>query len=159
MKGFRIALALVAVAFIVGGGLAVFQGKQAYDQVKTNLVAQQIVTTPDSAIPNVAVDSADAAVAQADVIAVHASEAVKGMLGEDLTYAQIPHENKDGSPLTPDQPEYQARALLSQAASLRTSLYSAAMGFGLAQFVMAMGAALVALGGLGLAGVFALKQR
>lgn len=138
-RAFAITLAVAAVVFIVGGSYALFQGREAYNDVRDRIVAQHIITSEDSAIPGVLVSSADTAIAQADVIEKHASAAVTEMLGKDLPYADIPHENAT-------EAQSAARGLLQQAAGLRSALYGTAVAFKLAQLVEAIGLAFAALG-------------
>jgi len=140
MKKFAtVVLAVFAVGFLVGGAYAVSQGREATNDVRERIVAQNIITSEDAAIPGVLVDSADTAVAQGDVIGVHADEAVTEMLGEPLTYAEIPYQDATDA-------EVAARALLEQAAGLRSALYGTAAAFKLAELVTWLGAAFAALG-------------
>ena len=141
-----IVLAVFSVGFIVGGAYALVQGNQAYNDVKTRILAQHITTSPDAAIPNVLVNSAVTALAEADVIGVHAAEAVKGMVGQDLSYAQIPYQDEKGNPLPEGDPRVAARSLLEDAAGLRSALYGTVAAFKLAELVMMLGVGFAALG-------------
>src|SRR3990172_4767871 len=90
-KAFPIALAFVGLVFVGAGIYTTVQGFNAKDQVRAELVAQNITTTEDAAIPNARVDDAATADAMADIIGVHALEATGGR-----TYAAM------GRFLTPD---------------------------------------------------------
>lgn len=157
-KVFAIVLAVFSLGLVIGGGYATTQGRQATNDVRDRIVAQNIITSEDADIPNVLVDSADTAIAQADVIGVHADESVKEMLGESLQYAEIPHTNPDGSPLDPASPEFQARSLLQSAAGLRSALYGTAAAFELARLVTYLGLFFVVSGLFGLYGALVLRR-
>lgn len=150
-KVFSVVLALFSLGLILGGGYATSQGRQATNDVRDRIVSQNIITSEDAAIPGVLVDSADTAIAQADVIGVHADAAVKEMLGESLQYAEIPHENA-----TEDQ--LAARGLLQSAAGLRSALYGTAAAFELARLVTYLGLFFVATGLVGLYGALVLRR-
>ena len=90
-KAFPVVLVMVGLAFLSGGIYATVRGFDAKEQVRAELLAQNITTTEDAAIPNARVDDAATANAMADIIGVHAREATGGR-----TYAEM------GRFLTPD---------------------------------------------------------
>ncbi len=138
----KIIALLLSVAMVVTGIVLVTQGLSAKAQVTDELAAEHITTTEDSAIPNVAVDSAATAKAQADIIHHHALASSNGK-----TYAEMDREDP-------------ARATYLSSVTLRTSLMSAYMAFKLADLVTGLGALFLALGlGGGVASGIALSNR
>jgi hypothetical protein len=125
---FWVAPLLLGIAFIAGGIYMVVEGREAKDEVRDAIVQENIVTTEDSAIPNVQVTNAETAKAQADVIEQHYLEATGGR-----TYSELDRDD----PL---------RETAFQASSLRTSLNLAVMGFRISDLVIGMGFFIVAVG-------------
>jgi uncharacterized membrane protein len=134
-KVFPIALILLGVVFVGAGLYTVYRGFDAKDQVRTELVAQNIVTPDDASIPNTQVTDVATAQSMADIINVHALAATDG-----LTYAEMDRENP-------------ARQTALNAANLRTSLYTSIMAFQVGDLVIGLGLMIVvmglAVGGLG----------
>ena len=83
-KAIPILLVIVGLGFLAGGVYATVRGFDARDEARTQLLAQNITTPEDAAIPNARVDDAATADAMANIIAVHASEATDGE-----TYAEM----------------------------------------------------------------------
>src|SRR5919106_3469252 len=77
-KAFPIALLVIGVVLLLGGGYTIKRGFDARDQVRDELVAQNIVTPEDASIPNARVDDVATAESMADVIDKHAREATGG---------------------------------------------------------------------------------
>jgi hypothetical protein len=157
-KAFPIALMLLGLVFLVAGGYTASRGFDARDQVRSELLAQNIVTTPDASIPNARVDDAATAKAMADVIDVHAREATGGRTysemgrflatdGSDTNDEALAVKGADGKPVANP-----LRNTAFQASSLRTSLYSSVMAFNVADLVIGLGVMIAALG-LALGGV------
>jgi hypothetical protein len=119
---------IFGLAFIVGGIYMMQQGQDAHDEVEDALIAENIVTPEDASIPNVRVDDADSAKAQADVIEKHYLE-----LTEGKTYSELDREDPN-------------RETAFRAASLRTSLNMAVMGFKVSELVVGLGAFLIVVG-------------
>lgn len=142
MKNLSTIIATVLSLVLVGtGAVLIWQGLDAKGQVREALVAEQIVTPDDAAIPGVPVDSAATAKAQADIIQAHVLETTGGE-----TWATLDRDD----PL---------RETYLSAVTLRTSLMSAYMAFKLADLVTGLGALFLALGlGGGVASGFALRQ-
>jgi hypothetical protein len=162
-KLFPLSLILIGIVFLGAGAYTVSRGFDAKDQVRAELLAQDITTTPDAAIPNARVKSAATAEAMADIIDVHAREATGG-----LTYSEMgrflaangdaggTNDEKaavlgnDGKPVANPM-----RNVAFQASSLRTSLYTSVMAFNVADLVVGLGAMIlvlgVAVGGMGFA--------
>jgi hypothetical protein len=162
-KLFPILLMVVGMAFVGGGGYTVFRGLDARDQVRSELLAQNITTPEDASIPNARVDDIATAKSMADIIGYHAEESTSG-----LTYSEMGRfMAANGDPAgTSDE----AAALLDdsgkpvpnglrnvafQAAALRTSLYTSVMAFEVSTLVLGIGVLLlvlgVAVGGVGVA--------
>ncbi len=153
-KLFPILLIALGVAFTAGGGYAAMRGFDARDQVREELVAQNITTPDDASIPGALVDDVATARSMADIIDHHALESSGG-----LTYSEMGRfATPDGDPAGTDD---EAAALIGDngrpvannarntaltAANLRTSLYSSVMAFEVSTLVIGIGALLVALG-------------
>jgi hypothetical protein len=162
-KLFPILLIFLGVGFIVGGGYAVYRGIDARDQVRDELVAQNIVTPDDASIPGVVVDDVASARSMAAIIEEHQLSSTDG-----LTYAEMGRfMTADGDPAgTNDEAaavlgadgrpvSNPARTTAFQASALRTSLFSSVMAFEVSTLVIGVGALLlvlgVAVGGVGVA--------
>jgi len=120
---------VLGVAFIAGGLYMVSEGRSAKDDVRDAIVREKIITAEDSAIPNETVDDAATAKAQADVIEKHYLELTGGK-----PYAELARDDPN-------------RDTAFRAASLRTSLNLAVMGFKVSDLVIGMGFFMVAVGG------------
>lgn len=153
-KLFPILLMVIGLAFVVGGVYAVSRGFDARDQVRDELVAQNITTPEDASIPNARVDDIATARSMADIIDTHALDSTGG-----LTYSELGRfMAADGDPAGTSDPEAALigdngepvpnglRNVAFQAASLRTSLFSSIMAFEVSTLVIGVGALLVALG-------------
>ena len=167
-KLFPAILMLVGVVFVAAGGYTAMRGFDAKDQVKTELVAQNIRLGEDAkelvnGTPNALVDTAKEAEQQADIINIHAMESTGG-----LTYSEMGRfATKDGDPAGTSNPEEaligadgkpvinQLRNTAKDAAFLRTSLYTSVMAFNLGDLVIGLGAMIavlgIAIGGVGVA--------
>jgi len=162
-KLFPILLIALGVAFLGAGGYASYRGFDARDQVRTELVAQNITTPEDASIPNALVDDVATAKSMAAIIDHHARESSDG-----LTYSQMGRfMTADGDPAGTN---VEAEAVVGadgrpvanpmrnsafQASALRTSLFSSVMAFEVSTLVVGIGALLVflgfAIGGVGVA--------
>lgn len=153
-KLFPILLIALGVAFLGAGGYASYRGFDARDQVRAELVAQDITTPADASIPNAQVDDVATARSMAEIIDHHARESTNG-----LTYAEMGRfMTPDGDPAgTNDESEAviggdgrpvsnPMRNVAFQASALRTSLYSSVMAFEVSTLVIGIGALLVVLG-------------
>lgn len=162
-KAFPIALMVLGLIFIGAGAYTVYRGFDAKDQVRDELVAQNITTPEDASIPNVQVTNASTARSMADIIDVHARESTNG-----LTYAEMGRfmaSNGDPAGTSVEEEAVMGadgqpipnplRNVAFQASSLRTSLYTSVMAFNVADLVVGLGAMIVvlglAVGGLGVA--------
>ena len=125
---FWIAPLVLGVVFIGGGIYMITQGNDAKDEVRSALVAENITSSEDAAIPNVRVDDAATAKAQAEVINKHYLELTDGK-----TYAELDREDPN-------------RETAFRAASLRTSLNLAVMGLKVSDLVIGLGAFMMAMG-------------
>jgi glycerol-3-phosphate dehydrogenase len=160
-KAFPIGLMIVGLAFLVGGAYTTYRGLEAKDQVQQELLAQNIVTTPDASIPNAKVQDAATAQSMADVIEHHMLDATGGE-----TYAEMDRFLAADGGTTSDE----AAAMLDegdnpvanplrnvafQASALRTSLYTSVMAFNVADLVIGLGLMIavlgIAVGGVGVA--------
>ncbi len=122
---------LASTALFAGGATMVYMGYDARNDVQAQLAAEKITTSKDAAIPNAFVDSAEEALAQADVIQKHTLERT-----EHKTYADMAKEDPN-------------REFYLKAVTLRTALSLSYMGFKVADLVMGVGA-LFMLAGAGL---------
>jgi hypothetical protein len=160
-KLFPIALMLLGLVFVAAGGYTVLRGFDAKDQVRNELIAQNITTPEDASIPNAVVKGPKTAEAMADIIQVHANEATEGRTysevgrylavgGGDTNDAALAVTDDNGRPVANP-----VRNTAFQAATLRTSLYTSIMAWNVADLVVGLGLMIVVLGfsvgGLGVA--------
>ncbi len=127
-KLFPIALIVLGVIFAGAGAYTIYRGLDARDQVKGELVAQNIVTPEDASIPNTPVTDIPTARSMADIINEHALASSDG-----LTYSEMDRDNP-------------ARATALNAANLRTSLYTSIMAFEISTLVMGLGLMILVMG-------------
>ncbi|MFQ5472469.1 MAG: hypothetical protein ACE5FA_06250 [Dehalococcoidia bacterium] len=120
---------VLGIVFVAAGVYMVTEGQSAKDEVRDAIIAENIITSEDASIPNVLVNSAATAKAEADVIEMHYLNITGGK-----TYAELDRED----PL---------RATALTAANLRTSLNLAVMGFKVSDLVIGMGAFMILIGG------------
>jgi hypothetical protein len=162
-KAFPIALMVFGLVFVAAGFYTVTRGFDAKDQVREELLAQNITTPEDASIPNARVDDARTAEAMADIIDVHARESSGGLTYSELGRFMTP----DGDPAgTSNEDEAligadgrpvanPVRNVAFQASALRTSLFTSTMAFNVADLVVGLGAMMlvlgVAIGGVGVA--------
>jgi hypothetical protein len=155
-KLFPILLMALGVAFLAAGGYATYRGFDARDQVRDELVAQNITTPDDASIPGVIVDDPASARSMAEIIDTHALESSGG-----LTYAEMGRFLSAADPEDPAGTSNPDEALIGEngqpvannarntaltAANLRTSLYSSVMAFEVSTLVIGIGALLFVLG-------------
>lgn len=160
-KAFPIGLMIIGLAFLIGGAYTTYRGFDAKAQVRDELLAQHIVTTPDAAIANEKVDDAATAQAMADVIEKHMLEATGGQ-----TYAEMDRFLAADGGTTSDETAAlldeggnpvanPLRNVAFQASALRTSLYTSVMAFNVGDLVIGLGLMIavlgVAVGGVGVA--------
>lgn len=162
-KLFPVMLILLGVVFAGSGIYTVYRGFDAKDQVKTELVAQNITTPDDASIPGVQVNNVSSARSMADIIGHHAEEATGG-----VTYAEMGRfmaangdpagTSDEAAALMGDDGKPVANALRNtafQASALRTSLYTSVMAFEISNLVVGLGLMILvlgfAVGGLGIA--------
>jgi hypothetical protein len=160
-KAFPIALMIFGLVFLAAGAYTVYRGYDARKQVRAELLAQKITTTPDASIPNVPVKDAKTAKAMADIIDKHAREATGGKTysemgrflakdGTDTSDESLALKDAKGQPV-PNP----LRNVAFQASALRTSLYTSVMAFNVADLVMGLGLMIavlgLAVGGIGVA--------
>jgi hypothetical protein len=151
-KAFPIALMVFGLIFLAGGGYTIYRGFDAKDQVRQELLAQNITTTPDAAIPNAVVDDPATAKAMADIIDVHAREATGGRTYSEMgRYLAVDGGDTDdeAEAVIGDNGQPVANPLRNvafQASALRTSLYTSVMAFNVADLVLGLGVMMLALG-------------
>jgi hypothetical protein len=159
-KAFPIALIIFGAVLLAGGGYTIARGFDAKDDIKAELLAQNITTPEDASIPNVRVDSAATARSMAEIIDHHARQSAGGKtyseMGRFLAVNGAPEgtsnadeavKGADGKPVANP-----LRNTAFQASALRTSLLTSVMAFGVADLVLGLGVLLLALG-LAVAGV------
>jgi hypothetical protein len=153
-KAFPILLMILGVVFLGAGLYTVNRGFDAKDQVRAELLAQNIVTPEDASIPNARVDDPATAEAMADIIDVHARESTDGLTYAEMGRFMAPDgdpagtndeavavKGEDGRPVSNP-----LRNTAFQASALRTSLYSSVMAFNVADLVVGLGLMIVVLG-------------
>jgi hypothetical protein len=151
-KAFPIALMIFGLVLIGAGFYTMNRGFDAKDQVKEELLAQNIVTPEDATVPNARVDSASTARVMADVINTHALEATDGR-----TYSEMGRylATSGGDTNDPEQAVLGAdgkpvanplRNTAFQASSLRTSLYTSILAFNVGDLVVGLGLMIIVLG-------------
>jgi hypothetical protein len=160
-KAFPIGLMIIGLAFLIGGAYTTYRGFDAKAQVKDELVAQNITTTPDASIPNVRVQDAATAQSMADIIEHHMLEATGGQ-----TYAEMDRFLAADGGSTSDETAAlldeggnpvanPLRNVAFQASALRTSLYTSIMAFNVGDLVIGLGLMIavlgLAIGGVGVA--------
>jgi len=151
-KVIPILLIVVGLGFLAGGVYATMRGFDAKDQVRAELLAQNITTPEDAAIPNARVDDAATANAMAEIIGVHAAEATGGQTyaemgrflaadGGDTSDEALALKDDEGNPV-PNP----LRNVAFQASSLQTSLHTSHMAFNVADLVIGLGVFIAVLG-------------
>ena len=162
-KAFPIALIALGLVFMAASVYTIARGFDAKDQIRDELVAQNITTPDDASIPGVRVDSVGTAQSMADIIDHHARESTGGLTYSEMGRFMTPDgdpagtsdeaaalKGADGKPV-PNP----LRNTAFQAASLRTSLYTSIMAFNVADLVLGLGLMIgvlgLAVGGLGVA--------
>ena len=123
-----IAPMVLGLVFIGGGIYMMTAGQSAKDEVRDSIVSENIITSEDASIPNVLVDNAAKAKAEADVIGVHYLEITGGK-----TYADLDRDDPN-------------RETAFRAVQLRTSLNLAVMGFKVADLVIGLGVFMIVVG-------------
>lgn len=123
-----IAPMVLGFVFIGGGIFMMTEGQSAKDEVRDSVVSENIITSADASIPNVLVDNAAKARAEADVIGVHYLEITGGK-----TYADLDRDDPN-------------RETAFRAVQLRTSLNLAVMGFKVADLVIGLGVFMIVVG-------------
>ena len=151
-KAFPIMLMVLGLVFVAAGGYTVYRGVDAKHDVKRELVAQNITTTPDASIPNVQVNDAATAESMARIIDHHSLEASGGKTyselgryvaadGTDTNDANAAVKGADGKPVANP-----IRNTAFQASSLETSLWSSVLAFNVADLVVGLGVMVIVLG-------------
>lgn len=151
-KAFPIVLMVLGLVFLGAGGYTIYRGFDAKDQVRDELLAQNITTPEDASIPNARVDDPATARSMADIIDAHALEATGGR-----TYAEMGRflavdggdTNDESQAVIGDNGEPVAnplRGVAFQASALRTSLYTSVMAFNVGDLVIGLGVMMLALG-------------
>ena len=162
-KAFPIALIVLGLVFMVASVYTIGRGFDAKDQIRVELVAQNITTPEDASIPNVQVNSVKTAQSMADIIDFHAQESTGGLTYSEMGRFMTPDGDPAGTSdetkaLLDDSGKPVANPLRNvafQAATLRTSLYTSIMAFNVADLVLGLGLMIgvlgLAVGGLGVA--------
>ena len=153
-KLFPVLLIVVGLAFVGGGGYTIYRGLDARDQVRDELVAQNITTPEDASIPNARVDDVATARSMADIIDVHARESADGLTYSELgrfmaANGDVAGTNNEADALIGDDGRPVLNALRNtafQASALRTSLYTSVMAFEVSTLVLGIGVLLLVLG-------------
>ena len=145
-----IAASILLVAFGIG---AIVIGAVGRDTVRSDLAREQIVGTPDSAIPGQKVDSGGEAKEFAATVRRHTLEATGSQTYSEMSRfldaagkptadeATAAKDPKSGQPV-----ENPARNIWISSTAFQTALNTAYFAESVATFVMAMGAALLLVG-------------
>jgi hypothetical protein len=151
-KAFPIMLMVLGLVFVGAGIYTAARGFDAKDQVRQELIAQNITTPEDASIPNARVDDAATAESMARIIAVHAGEASDGRTYSEIGRYLTPDggdTNDEAAALIADDGRPVAnpvRATAFQASALETSLYTSVLAFNVADLVTGLGVMIVVLG-------------
>lgn len=153
-RAFPIALMVFGLIFVGAGIYTANRGFDARDQVRDELIAQNITTTEDASIPNARVDNVSTAQAMADIIDVHSRETTGGLTYSELgrfaaSNGDIAGTSNEDEALIGDNGEPVPNPLRNtafQASALRTSLYTSIMAFNVADLVIGLGLMILVLG-------------
>jgi hypothetical protein len=116
------------LVLVGAGGFMINEARMAHNEVRDTLADERIITAEDAEIPLAAVDNADEAKAQADIIREHALEASGGK-----TYSEMDRNDP-------------ARATYLNSVTLRTALMESYLAFKVSDLVLGMGVIVVLLG-------------
>ena len=145
---------VASIVLIAFGAGSIVTGLNGRDRVHNDLVAEQIIGTPDSSIPNQVVNNGSKAEAFAAVMRKHTLEATGGK-----TYSQMDrYMGKDGKstsdeklaavdPKSGKPVDNPLRNLWVSETALTTALHSSYFAESVATFAMVMGFALMLTGG------------
>ena len=117
---------IMGFIFIAAGGYMISEGRSAKNDVRAELVAEQVTTSKDASIPNTLVD--DVATARVQEAAI--TEHTRGKWGP---YSQMDREDPN-------------RQTYVNGVTLRTALNLAVMGFMVSDLVIGLGAFMIAIG-------------
>ena len=152
-KAFPIVLMIIGLVFVGAGGYTVYRGVHAKHQVRDELVAQNITTTPDASIPNTQVNDAATAESMANIINHHSLEATGGktysQLGRYLAADGTSDTNDANAALKGANGKPVANPLRDtafQGSALQTSLWSSVLAFNVADLVVGLGVMIMVLG-------------
>jgi hypothetical protein len=161
-KFFPVVVILAGLAFVVGGFYAYNRGDDAEQEVRDELVAQNIVTPEDASIPNEQVDDPETARSMADIIDTHQRESSGGLVYAEMgrfALADDPEDpagtNNEDEALVGDNGKpvpNPARNTALTASNLRTSLFSSIMAFNVAELVKGIGI-FISVSGILIAGI------
>lgn len=162
-KLFPLMLIVLGFVFLGAGAYTVSRGFDAKDQVRDELIAQNITTPDDASIPGVQVNSISTARSMADIIDTHARDAAGGLTYSEMGRFMAANGDPAGTSSEDDallgddgKPVPNAlRNTAFQASSLRTSMYTSVMAFEISNLVVGLGLMIAvlgfAVGGLGVA--------
>lgn len=162
-KLFPILLIVLGFVFLGAGTYTVYRGFDAKAQVRDELIAQDITTTPDASMPNVRVDSVATARSMADIIDHHSRDGAGGLTYSEMgrfmaANGDVAGTSDEAAALMGSDGKPVANALRNtafQASALRTSLYTSVMAFEISNLVVGLGLMILvlgfAVGGLGIA--------
>lgn len=119
---------VLGFVFIASGAYMIMEGRDAKDEVRQALVAEQVLTAKDASIPETPVTSVATADSQADIIREHSLKITEGK-----TYSQLDREDP-------------RRDTYLNGVTLRTALNLAVMGFKVSDLVIGLGAFIIAIG-------------
>lgn len=153
-KVLPILLMLLGPVLVAAGIYTVSRGLDAKDQVRDELLALNITTPGDAAIPDTQVRDARTATAMAEIIDVHARESTGGLSFAEMGRFEAENGDPAGTSIEDDavvgpngEPvRNPLRNVAFEASAVRTGLYTSVMAFNLSDLVVGLGVMMLALG-------------
>src|SRR6478736_10396049 len=152
-KLFRYGGVVASIILIAVGLGSLYTGIAGRDRVQSDLAREQIVGTPDSAIPNQLVDTGSEAQAFANVMRKHTLEATGGQtyaqMGQFLDKAGKPTSDEKAAAIDPKTQKpvsNPARQIWVTETALTTALNTAYFAESVANFAIVVGFALLLVG-------------
>ena len=153
-KVIPVGLMLLGPVFVAAGIYTVSRGLDAREQVRDELVAQNITTPDDARIPDTPVRDAGTAAAMADIVDVHARETTGGLSFAEMGRFKAENGDPAGTSIEdeavvgPDGEPVRnpLRNVAFEASAVRTGLYTSVMALNLSDLVVGLGVMMLALG-------------
>ena len=159
-KACGVPLLLVSLVLVGMGVYAMGRGFDARDQVRAQLVAEDVTTPPGASIPNARVDDEDTAMAMAQFVDGAIKEATGGrrydQVSRYLTATGTETDDPAAAAVGPDgQPvENPLRQAAFEVSTATNGLYTSVMAFHIGELAVGLGVVLLVLGaGVGVVAV------